>query len=192
MAQQRGLEPPILCRIPAFQAGRLPLSHCCIGSGSWVRTNNPLGQNQVLFQLSYAAIWAQAEQGSPARANRGKGENNMARFRGWRQRRASNPQARRPPVFRTGWHSHLPSLPYWKSWTPCALLYLYYMHFLQFIFSGASKGLFNEEKLMGQFSFPGSLARSGSVPEPMLGPCDLLATFFESHVVSRGGRDSRL
>lgn len=66
------------------------------------------------------------------------------------------------------------------------------MHFLQFIFSGASKGLFNEEKLMGQFSFPGSLARSGSVPEPMLGPCDLLATFFESHVVSRGGRDSRL
>ena len=134
MAQQRGLEPPILCRIPAFQAGRLPLSHCCIGSGSWVRTNNPLGQNQVLFQLSYAAIWAQAEQGSPARANRGKEENNMARFRGWRQRRASNPQARRPPVFRTGWHSHLPSLPYWKSWTPCALLYLYYMHFLRFIF----------------------------------------------------------
>ena len=134
MAQQRGLEPPILCRIPAFQAGRLPLSHCCIGSGSWVRTYNPLGQNQVLFQLSYAAIWAQAEQGSTARANRGKEENNMARFRGWRQRRASNPQARRPPVFRTGWHSHLPSLPYWKSWTPCAILYLYYMHFIRNLF----------------------------------------------------------
>lgn len=112
------------------------------GSGSWVRTNNPLGQNQVLFQLSYTAIWAQAEQGSPARANRGKEENNMARFRGWRQRRASNPQARRPPVFRTDWHSHLPSLPYWKSWTPCAPLYLYYMHFLRFIFSGASRYLF--------------------------------------------------
>ena len=124
----------LLFGAPAFQAGRLPLSHCCIGSGSWVRTNNPLGQNQVLFQLSYAAIWAQAEQGSPARANRGKEENNMARFRGWRQRRASNPQARRPPVFRTDWHSHLPSLPYWKSWTPCAPLYLYYMHFLRFIF----------------------------------------------------------
>lgn len=92
--------------------------------------------------LSYTAIWAQAEQGSPARANRGKEENNMARFRGWRQRRASNPQARRPPVFRTDWHSHLPSLPYWKSWTPCAPLYLYYMHFLRFIFSGASRYLF--------------------------------------------------
>ena len=51
---------------------------------------------------------------------------------------------------------------------------------------------FNEEKLMGQFSLPGSLARSGSVPEPISGPCDLLVTFFESHVVSRGGRDSRL
>lgn len=59
---------------------------------------------------------------------------------------------------------------------------------------------FNEEKLMGQFSLPGSLARAGSVPEPILGPCDLLVaffeshvvTFFESHVVSRGGRDSRL
>lgn len=59
-------------------------------------------------------------------------------------------------------------------------------------FREQARVFFNEEKLMGQFSFPGSLARSGSVPEPMLGPCDLLATFFESHVVSRGGRDSRL
>lgn len=38
----------------------------------------------------------------------------MARFRGWRQRRASNPQTAfwRSLVFGTSWQSLLPSLPY--------------------------------------------------------------------------------
>ena len=31
VAQQRGLEPPAPFGAPAFQAGRLPLSHCCMG-----------------------------------------------------------------------------------------------------------------------------------------------------------------
>ena len=68
----------------------------------------------------------------------------MARFRGWRQRRASNPQTtfRRPPVFRTSWHSRLPSLPYWESGASCTRFYLYYMHFVRFIFLGADRGLF--------------------------------------------------
>lgn len=41
MAQQRGLEPPIPCGTPAFQAGRLPLSYCCEWAQAEGRTAPP-------------------------------------------------------------------------------------------------------------------------------------------------------
>lgn len=42
VAQQRGLEPPTPFGVPAFQAGRLPLSHCCmLAWAGRVRTGTP-------------------------------------------------------------------------------------------------------------------------------------------------------
>ena len=86
--------------------------HSAAGSGGWNRTNlsrvragRPTDRRRRCM--------ARAGLPRPGKRERKK-EKDAVAAHGWRQGRASNPQIplRGSPVFGTGWHSRLPSLPY--------------------------------------------------------------------------------
>lgn len=114
MAQQRGLEPPILFRgHPLSKRADYHYHTAAYGSGSWNRTNLSWVRTRRPTDERYrygsrAGQLQGSHQSHPAQEREGSAQ--TARWRrGW----ASNPQAslQRPPVFGTGWHSHLPSPP---------------------------------------------------------------------------------